>query len=184
MIRYTRLNHHKYCRILFYVVALACFTSCAIPDQSLPPESNVSLFPYIELLREYTVRKERVSRVVDGDTIKLRNGETVRYLDIDTPETVHPTKPVECYGPDSDDHNNKLVNGKVVYLYVGANAKDKYGRTLAYVFTNNSFVNGELVSEGFATVRSYGQPGELFENLMEFQKKARLLDKGLWGKCE
>ena len=184
MIRDTNLNHRKFGGILFYMLALACFASCSMQDKSLPLESSTLSISYTELLSEYAMRQERVTRVVDGDTIKLRNGETVRYLDIDTPETVHPSKPVECYGPDSTAHNNKLVNGKVVYLYVGENAKDKYGRTLAYVFTNNSFVNGELVSEGFATVRSYGQPGELFENLMEFQKKARLLDKGLWGKCE
>ena len=130
------------------------------------------------------MRKEKVSRVIDGDTIKLRNGETVRYLDINTPETVHPSKPIECYGPNSSDHNKKLVSGKTIYLFIGINSRDKYGRTLAYVYTDNSFVNGELVAEGFAEARSYEQPGILFRQLQELQDIAKSKTKGLWGKCK
>ena len=57
-----------------------------------------------------------VVRVVDGDTVELENGDRVRYLGIDTPETVHPDKPVECYGPEASERNKELVEGKTVSL--------------------------------------------------------------------
>ena len=55
-----------------------------------------------------------VVRVIDGDTVELENGDRVRYLGIDTPETVHPDKPVECYGPEATERNKELVEGKTV----------------------------------------------------------------------
>ena len=159
-------------------------TTGCYSDETPYIETDISSLPFVSSLSQYTMRKEKVSRVVDGDTIKLRNGETVRYLDINTPETVHPSKPVECYGPNSSDENKKLVNGKTVYLFIGINSKDKYGRTLAYVYTDNAFVNGALVAEGFAEAKSYGQPGILFRQLQELQNMAKSKTKGLWGKCK
>ena len=57
-----------------------------------------------------------VVRIIDGDTVGLENGDRVRYLGIDTPETVHPDKPVECYGPEASERNKELVDGKTVSL--------------------------------------------------------------------
>ena len=172
-------------QIIFISISVVLsITSCSYRDETQYVESNISSLPFVNLLSQYTMRKEKVSRVIDGDTIKLRNGETVRYLDINTPETVHPSKPIECYGPNSSDHNKKLVSGKTIYLFIGINSRDKYGRTLAYVYTDNSFVNGELVAEGFAEARSYEQPGILFRQLQELQDIAKSKTKGLWGKCK
>ena len=63
-----------------------------------------------------TFEEALVVRVIDGDTVELENGERVRYLGIDTPETVHPEKPMECYGPEASERNKELVEGKVVSL--------------------------------------------------------------------
>ena len=57
-----------------------------------------------------------VERVIDGDTIELKNGDIVRYLDIDTPETVHPSKPIECFGYQASEKNKTLVEGEQVVL--------------------------------------------------------------------
>jgi len=58
----------------------------------------------------------KVIKVIDGDTIKLENGEVVRYIGIDTPETVHPSKPVQCFGREASNKNKELVEGKLVRL--------------------------------------------------------------------
>jgi micrococcal nuclease len=64
-------------------------------------------------------KKAMVVRVANGDTIELKNGERVRYLGIDVPETVHPDKPVECYGPEATERNKQLVEGTTVDLPIG-----------------------------------------------------------------
>jgi len=67
-----------------------------------------------------------VVKVVDGDTIELASGEKVRYLGIDTPETVHPSKPVQCFGKEASDYNKKLISGQYVRLVRDIEDKDKY----------------------------------------------------------
>ena len=125
-----------------------------------------------------------VERVIDGDTIELSNGESVRYLDVDTPETVHPDKLVECYGQEATDRNKELVEGRTVYLDVPEEAEDIYGRTLAYVYTDDYFVNGELVWAGYAYARSYGERGRLYQSLVQLERAAREASRGLWGYCD
>ena len=124
-----------------------------------------------------------VERVIDGDTIELSNGVTVRYLDVETPETVHPDKPVECSGQEATDRNKELVEGRTVYLDVPEEAEDIYGRTLAYVYTDDYFVNGELVWAGYAYARSYNERGRLYQSLVQLERAAREASRGLWGYC-
>ena len=71
-----------------------------------------------------------VIRVIDGDTVELKNGERLRYNDIDTPETVHPNKPVECYGPQASAKNIELVEGEIIFVELGNPTKDRYGRAM------------------------------------------------------
>ena len=130
-----------------------------------------------------------VERVIDGDTIELKNGDIVRYLDIDTPETVHPSKPIECFGYQASEKNKTLVEGEQVVLQVHhTTPRDKYGRVLAYVYVYSSLgdsvlVNAELVQGGFARFNDYGNPGVLSGELEELEQKARIESVGLWGKC-
>ena len=124
-----------------------------------------------------------VLRVIDGDTVELKNGERLRYNDIDTPETVHPSKPVECYGPQASAKNKELVEGEIILVELGNPERDRYGRLLGYVYVDDLFVNAELVKGGYAEVNSYGNPGSKLSNLLDIEKNAKKCMKGLWGAC-
>lgn len=76
----------------------------------------------------------KVVRVIDGDTIEIEGGDRVRYIGIDTPETVDPRKPVQCYGQEASNKNKELVEGKTVELEKDVSETDKYGRLLRYVW--------------------------------------------------
>ena len=86
-----------------------------------------------------------VIRVIDGDTIEVAIDDrtfTVRYIGVDTPETVHPEKPVEWMGPEASAVNKELVEGKTVYLEKDVSETDKYDRLLRYIFlADGTFVN-------------------------------------------
>src|SRR3954468_3996648 len=86
----------------------------------------------------------RVVRVVDGDTIVASvdgHDEYVRYIGVDTPETVKPDTPVQCFGPRASDENHRLVEGRTVRLVFDREQRDDYGRLLAYVYTGKRLVN-------------------------------------------
>jgi micrococcal nuclease len=94
-----------------------------------------------------------VVRVIDGDTIEARiDGEIedVRYIGLDTPETVKPGAPVQCFGPRASRFNHRLVEGRRVRLVFGAERRDSYGRLLAYVHLGGRFVNAILLRRGLA----------------------------------
>ena len=124
-----------------------------------------------------------VIRVIDGDTVELKNGERLRYNDIDTPETVHPSKPIECYGPEASAKNKELVEGKIILVELGNPKKDKYGRMLGYVYVNQLFINAELVKGGYAEVNSYGNPGSKLEYLYQIESISKKEYNGMWGNC-
>jgi micrococcal nuclease len=124
----------------------------------------------------------RVASVVDGDTIKLETGETVRYIGINTPETVHPSKPVECFGKEASKKNKELVDQKEVRLEKDISDKDKYGRLLRYVYTNDDLlVNAVLVEEGFAYASNYPPDEEFKERFGIAEKEAKQEKRGLWA---
>lgn len=124
-----------------------------------------------------------VIRVIDGDTVELKNGERLRYNDIDTPETVHPSKPIECYGPEASKKNKELVEGETILVELGDPEKDRYGRLLGYVYIDDLFVNAELVRGGYAEVNSYGNPGSKIVELINIERDAKLKSTGLWSSC-
>jgi len=125
-----------------------------------------------------------VLRVIDGDTVELENGERVRYLGIDAPETIHPEKPVQCYGPEASERNKELVQGKAVGLLRDGTDRDAYGRLLRYVFVDGAFVNGDLVWGGYAYARSYGDDPSLYQTLVQLERAAREERRGLWLACQ
>ena len=125
-----------------------------------------------------------VQRVIDGDTILLANGDRVRYLDIDTPETVHPSKPVECFGPESHQRNQELVENEYITLKQSTTNKDQYGRLLRYVYVGDIFVNAVLVSEGYALAKNYNNPGHLYDYLESLEQNASEKQLGLWQQCK
>ena len=128
----------------------------------------------------------KVVRVVDGDTINvLINGKTepVRYIGIDTPETVDPRKPVQCFGVESSKKNKELVEGALVRLEKDITDRDKYNRLLRYVWLNNVLINEKLVADGFAKSYSYPPDVKYQERFVAAEKKARENKLGLWTAC-
>lgn len=125
-----------------------------------------------------------VVAIVDGDTIKVEGGEIVRYIGMDTPETVDPRRPVECFGAEASAKNKELVQGKVVELEKDISERDTYGRLLRYVWMGDIFINEQLVREGFAYVSTFPPDVKYEERLLEAQRLARDEKKGLWsGAC-
>jgi endonuclease YncB( thermonuclease family) len=122
--------------------------------------------------------------VVDGDTIKVEiDGEvyTVRYIGIDTPETVDLSKAVEWMGPEASAANKELVEGKTILLEKDVSETDRYGRLLRYVYVGDVCVNHELVRLGFAQVSTYPPDVKHADWFAEAQQEAREAKRGLWG---
>lgn len=125
--------------------------------------------------------KARVVRVIDGDTIKIEGEKVVRYIGIDTPETVHPSKPIQCYGKEASNKNRELVEGEEVMLEKDVSEVDKYNRLLRYVWLRETLINEYLVREGYAQSSSYPPDVKYQERFVEAQRLARQEAKGLWG---
>jgi micrococcal nuclease len=135
---------------------------------------------------EQPAKRAYVTRVLDGDTIEVRiDGHTddVRYIGIDTPETVKPGTPIQCFGPQSSALNHRLVEGRAVRLVFDRERRDVYGRLLAYVYVGSEFVNARLVRLGFArtlTIPPNVAHAGLFHRLARAAGRA---GRGLWGAC-
>lgn len=172
--------------IIFFILmgVTAPPSSSKTTDNSLQNSETTPLPTAISFTPETTVSNKqtvKVIRVIDGDTIEIEGGQKVRYIGIDTPETVHPSKPVQCYGKEASDKNKELVEGKTVELEKDISETDKYGRLLRYVWIENLLINEFLVQEGYAQSSSYPPDIKYQESFLEAQKKAREEGKGLWG---
>lgn len=131
-----------------------------------------------------------VERVVDGDTVDLsfrgRPDERARLLGIDTPETVKPDAPVECFGPEASARANELMAaGTEVVVQRDAEARDRFGRLLVYVWRRHDglFVNEALLAGGHATVLSMEPNTTRRAQLAAAERAARGAGAGLWGAC-
>ncbi|MFV8830228.1 thermonuclease family protein [Alkalihalobacterium sp. APHAB7] len=128
-----------------------------------------------------------VVRVVDGDTIivKLDNGqeERVRLLLVDTPESVHPNKPVQPFGPESSQLAKDMMPvGEKVYLEMDVGERDRYGRLLAYVWVGDKMFNELLLEKGLARVAYVFAPNTRHvDRFYEIQKKAQQQAIGIWS---
>ena len=122
--------------------------------------------------------------VIDGDTVELTDGQKIRYLLIDTPETTKGEP--ECYGPEAKDFNAELVLGQTVELKYDVECEDRYGRLLAYVSVDGREVNSLLVERGFAEVMYLPETGNGKDRLEEFKAllaEAKAAGRGRWGYC-
>ncbi|MDO8657601.1 MAG: thermonuclease family protein [Candidatus Levybacteria bacterium] len=129
----------------------------------------------------------KVTKVIDGDTIEvdLGNGniKTVRYIGIDTPETVDPRKSVQCFGKEASAKNKELVGGGAVGLEKDISETDKYGRLLRYVYMGDLLINQFLVAEGYAYSSSYPPDIKYQDKFKVAEQQAKASNKGLWGSC-
>jgi micrococcal nuclease len=138
-----------------------------------------------------------VTKVIDGDTVRLENGEVVRYIGIDTPEI---SKGKECFAEEAKKKNEELVLGKEVRLEKDVSERDKYNRLLRFLYVDPPsqdattvgstksasqaiFVNESLVREGFATVYTYPPDVKFSELFRAAEREARENNRGLWGEC-
>lgn len=124
-----------------------------------------------------------VTKVVDGDTIQIETGKTVRYIGIDTPETSDPRRGIECFGKEAAAKNRELLERKEVRLEKDVSETDRYGRLLRYVFVDGIFVNDELVRQGFAHASAYPPDVVYQDQFREAEKQARENNRGLWASC-
>ena len=126
-----------------------------------------------------------VAKVVDGDTLQVViNGkkETIRLLLVDTPETVHPSKPVQPFGPEASNFLKEKLNGKEIQFELGIGERDKYGRLLAYVYYNDEMINKLLLEKGLARVAYVFEPNTKYiDEFYETQKKAQTAEIGIWS---
>jgi micrococcal nuclease len=132
----------------------------------------------------------RLERVIDGDTIVARvdgREERVRYIGIDTPETVKPNTPVQCFGPQAHALNARLLGsaGAALTLRFDRELRDRYGRLLAYVYraSDGLFVNARLIDVGAARTLEIAPNTAHAAQLSDLQHAARATGQGLWTAC-
>lgn len=155
-------------------LALATRQFAATPQPASAPSAGASIPPGFSL----------VTRVVDGDTIEV-GGQKVRYIGVNTPETVDPRRPVQCFGHEASEFNKSLVDGKPVRLVRDISETDKYGRLLRYVYLEDgTFVNLALVSGGYAQVNTYPPDVAHAAEFQKAQADARAAGRGLWSSCK
>jgi micrococcal nuclease len=161
------------------LLALALFTrQIAFPDA--PREAAISQAEREKLPEGFV----RVAEVLDGDTIVIEGGERVRFIGVDTPETVHPSKPVQCFGREASDFTKQLLEGSIVRLERDISDTDKYGRLLRYVhLEDGSLVNLKLVEAGFAYASAYPPDIAHAAEFSAAMAAAREAKTGLWGGC-
>ena len=120
-------------------------------------------------------------RVVDGDTIVLDGNEKVRLIGVNTSETKDPREPVQYFGQEAYEFTKGLVEGKKVRLEFDQNRKDKYGRTLAYVYLEDgTFLNAEIIKQGYGFAYTK-YPFKYLEEFKQYERKAKESERGLWS---
>jgi micrococcal nuclease len=130
-----------------------------------------------------------VVNVVDGDTIKVRMGrhvESVRLIGVDTPESVKPNSPVECFALEASAHTKELVPpGTAVRLVRDVEARDHYDRLLAYVYRQGDglFVNLALAQNGYAAPLTIAPNVAYAADFAAAAAQARQAQRGLWAAC-
>jgi micrococcal nuclease len=132
--------------------------------------------------------KRQVIRVIDGDTIVVSPNEKVRLIGVDTPETVHPNRTVQCFGKEAKEFTRTRVERRTIRLVLDeSNAarhhRDRYGRTLAYIyFDDGTMLNAELIRRGYA----HAYTRFPFRKVVEFRQLERIARSqaiGLWASC-
>jgi micrococcal nuclease len=123
---------------------------------------------------------------VDGDTIEARIGgevEDVRLIGVDTPETVKPGTPVQCFGPQASHFSKRVLTGERVRLVFGVERRDVYGRLLAYLYLGDRFFNPILLRWGLARTLTIPPNDRFAPRFERIQLAAARAGSGLWGAC-
>jgi endonuclease YncB( thermonuclease family) len=149
---------------------------------SPPPEPTKSEETNEEQANQFV--EAQVTNVVDGDTIDIQIGGVeyrIRYILIDTPETHHPTKGEEPFGPEATEANRALVEGKIIKLEKDVSETDQYDRLLRYVYVDNILVNEELLRQGLAKVVTFPPDLKYVDRFLAVQEESQAAGRGIWG---
>lgn len=166
------------------IVGRGVFSLNAATAPTLKSNSQVTRSSEVQV--NSTSTPSLVTHVVDGDTIVvLINGvsEKVRLIGVDTPETVDPRKPVQCFGKEASKFTTALLSGKEVYIESDPTQgdRDKYGRLLRYVFLmDGTLANKEIISGGYGHEYTYRIPYEYQKEFEKAEQTAQEQQKGLW----
>lgn len=159
------MNHYRHLKIINLLIA------CLI------------IFPALAISGQF-----KVNRVIDGNTIVLEGGDRVRLIGVDTPETKHPDKPIECYGEQAAEFTKTTLENKVVIIKFDPrdthiNHKDKYGKMLGYIYLlDGTFFNAELIKQGYA--RAYTRYDfQYIQEFIQYEQSAKSNHLGLWSEC-
>lgn len=159
-------------RLFYLAVTIFLIVFVSRSNQSLP-ENQTQPTPSAQTVK--------VTRVVDGDTIEIEGGQKVRYIGIDTPETVDPKKPVQCFGKEASNKNKELVENKQIRMEKDVSETDQFGRLLRYVYIDDIFVNDYLVRQGFAHIATFPPDVKYQSQFLQAEKEARENNRGLWA---
>lgn len=163
---------------IYFLITLGIFSDLTEGQRVLGDKTEEII---TENIRDNNEENFIIDYVVDGDTVKLSTGEKLRYIGIDTPETKHPNKPIECYGQQAYQKNKELVEGKVVELEKDVSEVDRYDRLLRYVYVDGVMINELLVKEGYAKASSYPPDIKYQDRFRQAEEEARTAKRGLWS---
>ncbi|MDQ4145212.1 MAG: thermonuclease family protein [Actinomycetota bacterium] len=174
-----------------YVFGLILLSGCSgevVLDRQAPATFHIEPGGY---------EQARVERVVDGDTIEVRISSVdegpgagtvdvgeeydVRLIGIDTPESVKPGAPVECFGREAASAAEALLEGRTVRLVDDVENVDSYGRLLRYVYLGDEMANARLVANGYASAYTYPPNVRHSRLLSDLQSRAEANNAGFWS---
>jgi micrococcal nuclease len=159
--------------LLILFVALTVWSWRQQPRTLSAPSPGTLDEPFIDAV---------VERVVDGDTVVLANGQRIRLLGIDTPETKHPDRPVEAGGAEATLLLRQLAEGQPVRLEFDKHRFDRHGRGLAYLFRGDTFINAEMVRAGWSRADlRFPLRSSYKQKLRAAEGEARMARRGLWS---
>lgn len=171
------------------LVPLLLATACAAQARDVADEAETAEAAESRPADSGWISNAVVERVVDGDTLIARIGsrsETVRLIGIDTPESVAPTRPVQCYGQEATLYLAALLPaGSEITLARDVEARDAYDRVLGYVVRSRDgmFVNLELVAAGYAAAFNYPPNDHHAAAFARAEAQAVAAGRGLWSAC-
>lgn len=159
-----------------------------LEPSALPEIEKRAEFPTPSASLGISGQEVLVIKVIDGDTVEIEGGLRVRYIGIDTPETVDPRRPVGCFGREASAENKRLVEGKRIILVKDISATDRFNRLLRYAYleqgdNQNLFVNDYLVRYGFAKAVTFPPDVRFSDQFIEAEREARSKQRGLWKEC-
>lgn len=143
----------------------------------------ILLLLYLFCFPEYSTAEQsyKIIRIFDGDSIEVEKIGKVRLIGVDTPELLHPLKPVQFYAKKASEYTKNIAKGKRVKLEYDQEKIDKYGRILAYVyFENGEMLNAEIIKNGYGFAYTK-YPFKYMEEFRKYEREAREQRRGLWG---